>query len=156
MKQRRLPVAAIACTLLYTLATALSSAAQESGPWRASSSSAKSITGDIDVSTLKLAINFTTFPIAQIRAIKPVEATALFNDDSPAGAGNLYRLDIPSSKKFLHHNTLCGSDDAQWAVTWIQGRTLQLAIFSGSATPSLTVDSLLNASTLCNTFTYIR
>jgi hypothetical protein len=156
MKQRRLLFAAIACTLLSTLATACPSAAQESGQWRASSSSAKSITGDVDFSTSKLAINFTAFPIALLRSITPVEATALFNDDSSAGAGNLYRLDIPSSKKFLHHNTLCGSDDAQWAVTWVQGRTLQLALFSGSATPTLTVDSLLNTSTLCNTFTYIR
>ncbi|HEX4155360.1 MAG TPA: hypothetical protein VHY48_07085, partial [Acidobacteriaceae bacterium] len=132
MKQRRLLFAALVCTLLFTLAAV----AQESGYWRASSTSAKSITGDVSFSSLKVSFNYSAFTIAQIRTLQPAEAAALFSADNTApGAGNLYRVDIPASKHFLHHNSLCGSEDTAWVITWVQGHTLQLALFSGAALP---------------------
>ena len=83
------------------LAGCLSAPAQETGAWRASSSTAQSITGDIAVSDAKLFINFTAFPAARIRALEPGEVSAVFDADSSAGArGNLYRLNIPGSKNF--------------------------------------------------------
>lgn len=152
MRLRLLPFVAVALLPLC----ALPSAAQEDGPWRATSSNARAITGDVIFSPQKFTINFTTFTIAQIRSIKTDEILALFNPDITTGAGNVYRVDIPADKKFLHHNTLCGSESTQWVVTYAQGRNLQIALFSGATPPLLTVDAVNNATNLCGIFSYVR
>jgi len=152
MRLRSLPPAAFLFLLVFTLAAP----AQESGPWRASSSNARAITGDIAFTPLKFTINFTSFTIAEIRSLKPEEIRAAFNPDNPVGAGNIFRVDISADKRFLHKNTLCGSDATQWIVTYAQGRDLQVAFFSGAALPVLTVDALNNATNLCGVFSYIR
>ena len=152
MRLRSLFFAALAILPLCTL----SSAAQEDGPWRAASTNARAITGDVMFSPLKLTINFTTFTIAQIRSIETEEILALFNPDITTGAGNVFRVDIPADRKFLHRNTLCGSESTQWVVTYAQGRNLQIALFSGAAPPALTVDAINNATNLCGIFSYIR
>jgi len=146
---------ALIAALLFTGVTAAS--AQDQGNWRAASSDAKAVTGDIGISEYKLWINFSGFTIAQIRALKPDELLALFNADlSEAGKGNLYRLEIPADKKFSHHNTLCGTQETQWMVTYAHGRELQVSFFSGGAMPVFTVDALNNASSLCGTYSYVR
>ena len=146
------------CALMaLVLVGAIHSAAQETGDWRASSSTAKSITGDIAFSREKLWINFAPFWIAQIRTLTPDELNATFPGESSAGGtANLYRLSIPSDKKFLHKNTLCGSDDTQWVAAYATGNTLQVAFFSGSHIPTLTPDALANSATLCGIFSYVR
>jgi hypothetical protein len=142
---------------LLLLTGSLSAAAQDAGYWRAASSEAKAITGDIVISGLRLTINFSNFTIAEIRALNHTEASAAFDaDPSAPGYGNLYRLDIPASKKFEHHNTICGSDDTQWMATWNSGNDLHVAFFSGANMPTLTMDALANSSTLCGNFTYQR
>jgi hypothetical protein len=128
MRFRLLPLAAFAILAAFVT----SAPAQEAGPWRASSTTAKSITGDIFFSPLKITINFTT------------------------GGGNIFRVDIPADKRFLHKNTLCGSSDTQWIVTYAQGHDLQVAFFSGATPPVLTFDALNNAPSLCGVFSYIR
>lgn len=143
------------------LLLALPAAAQDKGYWRASSNTATSITGDITLSAVKLSVNFAPFPLAEIRPLQPAEINALFNADAAtqnavSGSGNLYRLNIPGSKHFLHKNTLCGSDDVQWMATWASGRTLQVAFFSGSDMPVLKPEVIANATNLCGTFTYAR
>ncbi len=50
-------------------------AAQDKGYWRASGSTAQSITGDVALSDEKIAINLVSFTIAHIRALKPEEIT---------------------------------------------------------------------------------
>ncbi len=142
---------------LLAFAASLPAAAQDAGYWRAASTNAVAITGDIRITADRITINFATFPLAQIRALKPEEASAVFDADSNANfTGNLYRLDIPADKQFLHRNTLCGSDDTQWMVTYTAGRTLQVAFFSAPAMPVLTVDALSHASNLCGIFDYSR
>jgi hypothetical protein len=132
-------------------------AAQEKGMWRAASSNARSITGDIALSDEKIAINFTTFTMVRVRGLNPAELTALFNADSSAnGSGSLYRLDISSSKKFLHRNSLCGGEDTEWMATYAAGRSLQLAFFSGQTPPVLTQDAMSNSTDLCDTFSYVK
>jgi hypothetical protein len=139
------------------LGCSLSCPAQEKGDWRAASSTAAAITGDIAISDTKIAINFTGFPTARVRKIEPTEASAAFGADLGAsGSGNLYRLSVPATKRFLHHNTLCGTEDTTWMATYVQGRTLQVAFFSGEATPVITIDALANSTDLCGTFTYVR
>jgi hypothetical protein len=139
------------------LVCCMTATAQESGNWRALSSTAQSITGDVALSEDKLAINFASFTIAQIRALQPGEATAVFEADSSApGGGSLYRLNIPGSKKFLHRNTLCGNEDVQWMAAYVAAKTLHLAFFSGSKMPVFTPEAIGNSTDLCGTFTYMR
>jgi hypothetical protein len=133
----------------------LSAAAQEKGNWRAASPTARSVTGDVSFSDTKIAINFSSFTIAQIRALDPAEAHALFDADAD-GRGNLYRLSIQVDKRFLHHNTLCGSDETQWVITYVTGRSLQLAFFSGPSIPTLTPEAISNSARLCGTYSYVR
>lgn len=147
----------LAATLFFLLACSVTAAAQDKGPWRAASSEAKQITGDIAVYDGKLTINFSTFTIAQIRTVTADEASAAFDADrSVPGGGNLFRLEIPADKRFQHHNTLCGTDETQWMATWADGSELHVAFFSGTAMPKLTLDALANASNLCGTYTYVR
>src|SRR5580700_10782187 len=139
------------------LVCCMTAAAQDKGYWRASSSTAKSITGDVALSDEKISINLVSFTIARIRGLEQAEASALFDPDGTAtGSGSLYRLNVPGEKKFLHKNSLCGSDDTQWMVTFVSGRSLQLAFFSGAKPPVFTADALANSTDLCGKFSYVR
>ncbi|QMV20208.1 hypothetical protein GOB94_03900 [Granulicella sp. 5B5] len=133
------------------------SGAQEKGAWRAASKTAQSVTGDVYFGGDKMAINFSSYVIAEIRDLKPAEVKATFDmDGDPVEGGRLYRLNIPGTKKFVHKNTLCGSEDTQWMVSYTDGRSLQLAFFSGTAMPVLTGEGMMNATDLCGTFMYER
>ncbi len=145
------PMKLAAITLLLLTPTAFP---QERGNWRAASKTAYSITGDLALAPEKLTIDFNTYPIAQIRTLTAPEAAATF--DTPGAIANLYRLNIPGAKKFLHKNTLCGSEDVQWLVTSVSGKTLQTAFFSGDKIPDLTPEAMATATNLCGTFTYTR
>ncbi len=144
----------IAATL--ALAGSLSCAAQDKGYWRAASNTANSITGDIEISGTKIMINFTGFLIAQARQLAPAEVSAAFDADVNAGrTGSLYHLTVPASKRFLHHNTLCGTEDP------IDGDLFSDApcrsrCFSGSAAPVFSMDALAHSTDLCGTYTYVR
>jgi hypothetical protein len=151
--KRQMWLGAIAVLLFCTMTMA----AQDKGNWRASNSTAKSITGDVALSEEKIVINLASFTIARIRSLQPDEASALFDADrTAAGSGSLYRLSIPGTKYFLRHNKLCGSEDTQWMVTYAAGRSLQIAFFSGQKPPVLTLESLANSSDTCGTYAYVR
>ena len=149
-------------TLLRTIVGAvfvccLTAVAQDKGYWRAASSTAKSITGDLALSEEKVAINLSNFTIARIRDLKTAEVAAVFDVDSKAGGnGSLYRLSVPSSKTFLRRNTLCGSEDTQWMVTYAAGRTLDVAFFSGQNPPVFTPEAIANSTEVCGRFSYTR
>jgi hypothetical protein len=151
MKKRHRLMAATAISFCLT------AAAQELGPWRAVSQTAQSITGDIALSAGSLAINFSVFPIARIRDLQAPEVSSVFDADSSSGVhASLYRLNVPATTKFMHKNTLCGSESAQWMVTYVEGRQLHVAFFSGQKMPVFTVDAVSNSTDLCGTFTYAR
>ena len=81
----------------------------------------------------------------------------MFDADVNAGRnGNLYRTNIPAGQRFLHRNTLCGTEDTQWVATYITGRAIQVAFFSGSDEPKFTFDALINSPDKCGMFTYSR
>jgi hypothetical protein len=142
---------------LLLLCCALSAPAQDKGYWRAVSSNANDITGDLTLGDSKMTINFTAFPLAQIRKLQPAESSAIFEaDPGSGGSGYLYRLNVPGAKRFLHKNTLCGSDDTQWMATYVQGRSLRVAFLSGADMPVFTVDALANSTDVCGTFSYSR
>ncbi|MGP8250663.1 MAG: hypothetical protein ACLQHF_01420 [Terracidiphilus sp.] len=141
----------------FLLICSLPALAQDKGLWTAASSSAKAITGEISIADARLTMNYFNFPIGQIRVLQPAEASALFDADVNApGGGSLYRLAVAADRRFLHKNTLCGSDDVQWMVTWVQGRTLSVAFFSGPNPPVFTMDALANSTDRCGTFLYSR
>jgi len=146
------------CAILGSvLACWVSAKAQEAGAWRASSQTAMSITGDIAISDEKLFLNFYGFTMARIRDLEPGEVSAVFDVDSSAGGrGHLYRLSIPGSKKFLHKNSLCGSEDTQWMAAFVEGRSLHIAFLSGQKMPVFTPEAFANTTDLCGTFTYAR
>jgi hypothetical protein len=141
---------------LAAVAGALPAAAQDTGNWRAASSTAQSITGDIGISPYKLFINFTGFTIAEIRTLTAGEPNAVFEAENAGGVGKLYRLNVPAEKKFMHHNTLCGSDETQWMVTYVAGTTLHVAFFSGQKPPVMTPEAISSTTDLCGTFLYTR
>jgi hypothetical protein len=149
----------IASALLLASIAALASTpalAQDKGNWRAASNTAQSITGDIGISAYKLFINFTGFTMAEIRTLNQGEPSAVFEAENAGGAGHLYRLSVPADKKFMHHNTLCGSEQTQWMVTYAEGTTLHVAFFSGQKPPVMTPEAISNTSDLCGTFLYVR
>ena len=140
-----------------TLLCSLSCAAQDKGYWRAASTTSNSITGDISITPSQVSINFLGFPLVQARTLVPTEVSAAFDADINAGAtGVLYHLTIPATQKFLHHNTLCGTEETQWMATYVSGRTLQIAFFSGQEAPVLTFEAISKSTDLCGTFTYAR
>ena len=131
--------------------------AQDQGYWRAASTNARAITGDIALSEKSVVFNFAAFTVAQIRTLQTAEVAAVFDADVNSGVkGNLYRLSIPSERRFLHKNTLCGTESVQWMATFVSGRNLLVALFSGLDEPLFTFDALANTSTRCATFTYAR
>lgn len=129
----------------------------EKGTWRAANQTAKAITGDVAFAGERFGINFLSFPVAQIRTVPAEELKAVFNlDEAPPAAGNLYRLLVPGSTKFMHKNTLCGAEDTQWMVTYVERKTLRIAFFSGEKIPTLTPEAMATGTDLCGTFGFVR
>jgi hypothetical protein len=142
-----------ASLLLFSLTLA----AQEKGYWRAASSNAKSLTGDVTLGDEKISIDFISFTMVRVRPLTPAEVSALFDaDPSAGGASSLYRLDIPFSKKFLHKNSLCGGEDTEWMATYTASHNLQLVFFSGQTPPVFTLDAISNSTDVCGTYAYVK
>lgn len=138
------------------LLIALPGLAQDQGYWRASSSTARSITGDIVVGPNRLSLGYSSFPLAQIHSLTSAQAASVFDVAAEsAGGGNLYRINIPGEKRFHRHSALCGGSDTQWMATWQADRELHVAFFSGSAMPVFTMGAISNSSSLCGTFDYV-
>ena len=139
------------------LLCSLSSAAQDKGYWRSASTTASSITGDVEISKSKLIINFIDFPLVEARTLVTAEVAAAFDVDiHVGGTGTLYHLTVPAAQRLLHHNTLCGSEETQWMATFVSGHTMQVAFFSGATPPVFTFEAIRNSTDLCGTFTYAR
>jgi hypothetical protein len=153
---RTILTSAIAGTALFCSCLAVAQKAPENGNWRAASTTARSITGDIAFSREKISINFYSTALAQIRILQPAEVAALFGAEDPTATGNLYRINIPPTRTFLHHSPLCGGEETDWVATYVSGHTLQLAFLSNPKIPNLTADALANATNLCGTFSYVR
>lgn len=150
-------VLVLACALSFQPRPLFASSILEKGAWTADSSTARAITGDIEFTNDQIRFMTLGFTIASIRRLQPVEAASVFDADSNGGgSGNLYRLFIPAKTRFLKKNTLCGSEDTQWMATYIEGRVLRIAFFSGPQMPVFTTESISNSTDLCGTFSYSR
>jgi hypothetical protein len=145
-------LSAVSVLLLCTFAAS----AQENGNWRAANQTARSITGDIGITPEKIFINFARFTMSRIRPLQAAEISAFAAEATTAGTGSLYRLSIPPDQKFLHKNTLCGSEETQWMATYVEGKTLKIAFFSDAKPPVFTLEALQNSTNLCGTFIYTK
>lgn len=135
----------------------LARAQEDRGLWRAADTNARAITGDIDLGETRVTLNFAAFSLAQIRRLKPVEVSAVFDADVNSGIeGTLYRLRIPGYQHITRKNTLCSGEDTQWMATYATGRTLKVAFFSGDEMPVFTFDAMQGATTLCGRYVYGR
>ena len=144
-------------TLALACATSGWAQLPDKGYWRAASNSAARITGDITFSSSKITIDFTNFPLVPARNLTPAEVSAVFDEAvDTAGSGSLYRLNIPASRRFLNHNTLCGSEETHWMATYVAGKTLNVAFFSGDDAPTLTFEELQKSTALCGAYTFVR
>ena len=153
MKKRKF-VAAVAGLFF---ACAVACMAQDSGYWRSASTNAKAITGDIVISGSKVTLDFYDFPLSLIRTLTTNEVAAAFDADvNVGGNGALYRIHVPAATRFLHKNTLCGTEETEWMATFVTGRNLKVAFFSGADAPVFTIDALANSYDRCGTFTYAR
>ncbi|MES2392836.1 MAG: hypothetical protein V4555_14420 [Acidobacteriota bacterium] len=144
----------LGCAVVLLAVTA-AIGAQEKGYWTAASKTAKSVTGDLQFSADKITIDFSRYPLAQIRELTAEEKAVLF-PEAGEGAGNLYRVEIPAERRFLHKNTLCGSEETDWVVTWVSGRKMDVALFSQVGVPKVTAEEILNGHRLCGTYSYTR
>ena len=130
-------------------------AAQENRTWHATSTTARSITGDVTLANAKMAINYSSWPIAQIRALQPsrTRSAAFDLDGTPEGTGILSgwtsrRKAVSSSK-----NTLCGG--RRCAVDGhLRGGSQPAAGVSsrGRRMPVLTGEAMVDGTNLCGTF----
>lgn len=135
----------------------LAAAAQDRGYWRAASSNAAAITGDIALSSSKVTIDFASFPFVQVRRLNAAESASVFDADVNSGIqGALYRLRVPADKKFLHKNTLCGDEVTTWMGTYVAGKSMQVAFFSGDKEPVFKFGAVQNSPALCGVYTYVR
>ncbi len=155
---KRKVIFAVGLVLAGVLCLAARVSAQEDrGLWRAASTNALAVTGDITIGEAKVTLNFITFPLAPIRRLKPVEVSAVFDADVNAGIeGTLYRLHVPPGRYIVKKNTLCGGEETQWMATYVTGHTLKVAFFSGDDMPVFTFDAMQNTTTVCGSFVYGR
>lgn len=143
--------------ILAVAAFAPAAHAQDQGLWLAESQSADNITGQLEIKADRIGMAFLRIPIVRVRAITADEAVAAFDADRDAsGGGALYRVRIPATTKMLNKNTLCGSEDTEWMMTWATKKTLHVAFFSGEQPPKLSFEALTNSAELCGNFTYGR
>ena len=151
-------ISLLAATLVLVCSIPVMAQNQDKGMWYSASQTSNTVTGDIVIKDGKIAINLRTYPLAPIRALTPAELSAVFAaDPDSAPTGNLYRLFVPATSQFVHHNTLCGSDDTQWMATYVNGKNLQVAFFSGTETPKLTFEAITGGNAnLCGTYIYAR
>ncbi len=150
-------VLALAAMLAGTQARAAQRLAPDQGYWRTADSMASTITGDIVIRPQELTIDFMTYSLAPARALKPAEVSAVFSVVSDAGmSGQLYRLRVPAAQRFAHKNTLCGGEETQWMATYVTGKTLEVAFFSGSEMPVFTFEAMQGSPARCGVFTYRR
>ncbi len=158
MKNEILRAAAAAgLVLACVIAVGTQAKAQDEGYWRAASTNANAITGDITIGGSKVTIDFFIFPLAPIRRLKPVEVSSVFDADVNAGIeGMLYRLKVAPDQRFQHKNTLCGDEETQWMATYVTGRSLSVAFFSGDDEPVFTFDAMQGSATKCGVFSYSR
>lgn len=149
---------ATALAIAAMLSGAARARAQEDrGAWMPSSANAKAITGPIVIAEGKVTLDYWIFPMAMIRRLKPVEVSSVFDADVNAGiSGTLYRLRVPAAQRFERKNTLCGDQDAQWMATYVTGKKMNVAFFSGDDVPQFTFGAIQNSSALCGTFGYTR
>ena len=157
MKKRMMVAAVTGFVLVGMICSAAQANAQDAGHWGPTTDRTATMTGDITIAPTRLTISQAKFPLALVRKLTPVEVSAVFDADIHAGiGGNLYNLYMPPRAYAPSGDPLCGREGTKWMATYVSGRTLHVAFFSGDEAPAFTFDEIANSTALCGTYVYKR
>ena len=157
MKKRMMVAAVAGIVLVGVVCGAAQANAQDNGRWRAADRRTEIMTDELTIAPMQLTIYESKFPMAPVRKLTPVEVGAVFDADTNAGiGGNLYSLHVPPGVYYTGGSPLCGNEFIRWMATYVRGRTLQVAFFSGDDMPVFTFDAIANSTARCGTYVYTR
>ena len=157
MKKRMMVTAVTGFVLVGVICSTAQANAQDAGHWGPATDRTSTMTGEITIAPTRLTIYEARFPTALVRKLAPVEVSAVFDADIHAGiGGNLYSLYLPPRANIPGGDPLCGREATKWMATYVSGRTLHVAFFSGDDAPVFTFDEIANSTALCGTYVYTR
>ena len=149
-------------TIILSMSVCVAAGAQTpfatSTPYTPQSNTALSITGTVRFSEKAIGINGKTYPLTLTHTLTATElqdSTTLFSIDT-ATSGYLFKVSIPGNAPMLNHNTLCSG-----ACTWVLAvytapDQLNLAFFTGDASPGLAHGALMQSSNVSGTYWYAK
>ena len=156
--KKRIKVAATAGVIVTCIACGAANAnAQDTGHWRSATHRTEVMTGELTIAPENVTIYQSKFPMTFVRKLTPAEVGAVFDADTNAGiGGKLYSMHVPPRVYYAGGDLICGNEFIRWMATYVAGRTLQIAFFSGDDVPVFTFDTIANSTALCGTYVYTR
>ena len=157
MKRRMMVAAAAGMILVGVVFGAAQATSPDIGHWSAKTDRTRDMTGDLTITPGMLTIYQSKFPLARVRKLTPAETGAVFDADTNARiGGDLYRLHVPPGVYYTGGDLLCGREVIRWMATYVSGRTLQVAFFSGDDAPVFTFDAVSNSTAMCGMYIFSR
>jgi len=127
--------------------------------WIAASQTARSITGDITLTSDKLILAHTTFPLTFVRDVKKEkleDAGKIVDLSGSPSSARLFKTLVSRHSILLNSNTICGPDaDATWMLAVYNRGTLSLTFFSGAKEPNLDYKAAEASPYICGTYMYV-
>jgi len=127
-------------------------------PYTPQSNTALSITGTIRFSSKSISIHGKSYPLTLSHALTAeelVNAKPLFSIDT-ATSGFLFQTSIPADAPMLNKNTLCSAKCTWVLAVYTAPDQLNLAFFTGDATPNLAAGALMKSSNVSGTYWYAK
>jgi hypothetical protein len=131
------------------------SATSRAKRWIASSRTAESITGNVEMASDKISFAHKSFKIHLAQELSNAnleDAGKIVNETHTPSSASLYKILIPRSAILLNGNNICGPKDATWMLAVYGRKYLALAFFSGETEPNLDYKLVSVSSSLCGTY----
>jgi hypothetical protein len=150
--------------LVAAAATGPSAAPAQQNPFAASafytaqSNTALSITGTVRFSSKAIGINGKSYPLTLAHTLTAEElanAKPVFSIDN-ATTGYLFKTSIPGNAPMLNKNSLCNAKCTWALVVYTAPDQLNIAFFTGDATPSLVAGAISKSPSLSGTYWYAK
>jgi hypothetical protein len=151
-------IVALAAAVVPLTATAQQNPFATPAYYTAQSNTALSITGTVRFSSKAIGINGKSYPLTLTHTLSPEELTnakPVFSIDN-ATTGYLFKTSIPGNAPMLNKNSLCNAKCTWALVVYTAPDQLNIAFFTGDATPSLATGAISNSSSLSGTYWYAR
>lgn len=143
--------------LVGAICGAAQAKAPDVGHWNGANDRTVNMTGELAITPTELTIYESKFPLVLVRKLTPVEVGSVFDADTNARiGGTLYSLHAPPNVYYTGGSPLCGKEFIRWMATYVSGRTLYVAFFSGNDTPVFTFDAIADSTAMCGTYVYKR